>query len=114
VAKDLGANRFDSDLVRSCRELQGLSWVFCFVTDFVHGDKIDLSAIDADTSSKKVNDPFTFVDNQTSTVVAHKVTWFESGGNTFVQADVDGNTTADLTVVLTGINHNLTASDFVL
>jgi hypothetical protein len=31
VSEDLGANRFDSDLVRSCRELQGLSWVFCFV-----------------------------------------------------------------------------------
>jgi hypothetical protein len=31
-----------------------------------------------------------------------------------VQADVNGNTTADLTLELTGINLHLTASDFWL
>ncbi|WP_208647119.1 hypothetical protein [Mesorhizobium kowhaii] len=49
-----------------------------------------------------------------SNVVAHSVTWYEGGGNTIVQADVDGNTTADLTIILTGINHNLTGLDFSL
>jgi hypothetical protein len=39
---------------------------------------------------------------------------YESSGNTFVQADVNGNTTADLMLVLTGTNLNLTASDFLL
>jgi hypothetical protein len=53
-------------------------------------------------------------DVQNSSVVANSVTWFESGGNTIVQADVNGNTTADLTIVLTGLHHNLTASDFIL
>ena len=51
---------------------------------------------------------------QSSVVVANSVTWYESGGNIFVQADVNGNTTADLTLKLTGINLNLTASDFWL
>jgi hypothetical protein len=37
------------------------------------------------------------------------VTWYESGGNTLVQADVNGNATADLTLELTGINLNLAA-----
>jgi Ca2+-binding RTX toxin-like protein len=87
------------------------------ITDFVHGtDIIDLSAIDANTASKAKGDQaFAFaLPEPNSNVVANSVTWFESGGNTIVQADVNGNTTADLTVVLTGINHNLTASDFIL
>src|SRR5215470_13355724 len=49
-----------------------------------------------------------------SAVVAHSVTWYESGGNTIIQADVNGNTTADLVIVLTGVGHTLTAADFVL
>jgi hypothetical protein len=51
---------------------------------------------------------------QNSSVVANSVTWYQSGGNTFVQADVNGNTTADFAVRLTGINLNLSASDFLL
>jgi Ca2+-binding RTX toxin-like protein len=85
------------------------------ISDFLNGtDRIDLSAIDANTSPKAKGDQaFAFAD-QNANVVANSVSWFESGGNTIVQADVNGNTTADLTVVLTGINHNLTASDFIL
>jgi hypothetical protein len=33
-------------------------------------------------------------------VVANSVTWYESGGNTFVQADVNGDTAADFTIEL--------------
>ncbi len=85
------------------------------MSDFVHGvDHLDLSAIDADTSHRaKGNQVFGFA-GSSSGVVAHSVTWYESGGNTIVQADVDGNSTADFVLVLTGINHGLTASDFVL
>ena len=53
-------------------------------------------------------------EGETSTIVAHSVTWHDDGVNTFVHADVDGNTiTAEVTFVLTGI-HNLTSSDFQL
>jgi Ca2+-binding RTX toxin-like protein len=85
------------------------------IRDFVHGiDKIDLSSIDASASSKAKGDQaFAFADHNPN-VVANSVTWFESGGNTIVQADVNGNTTADLTIVLTGINLHLTTSDFIL
>jgi Ca2+-binding RTX toxin-like protein len=90
------------------------------ITDFFHGqqDKFDFSAIDANTSSSKAakgDQAFLFA-GQNANVVANSVTWFESSdsGNTIVQADVNGDTTADLTVVLTGINHNLTASNFIL
>jgi Ca2+-binding RTX toxin-like protein len=87
------------------------------INDFVHGtDIIDLSAIDANSSSKAKGDQaFAFaLPEPNSNVVANSVTWFENDGNTIVQADLNGNTTADLTVVLLGINHNLSASDFLL
>jgi Ca2+-binding RTX toxin-like protein len=85
------------------------------IIDFVHGvDIIDFSAIDANISSNASgNQAFSF-GGQNSNVAANSVTWFESSGNTIVQADVDANTTAEFTVVLTGVNHNLTASDFIL
>lgn len=85
---------------------------FDTVQDFLGADRIDLAAIDAN-AARNGNQAFAFA-GQNSGVVANSVTWFENGGNTFVQADVNGNTTADLTLVLTGINLNLTASVFVL
>jgi Ca2+-binding RTX toxin-like protein len=85
------------------------------ITDFVHGvDIIDFSAIDANTSSNAGGDQAFAFGGQNSNVVANSVTWYESSGNTIVQADVDANTTAEFTVVLTGVNHNLAASDFIL
>ncbi|HJT90418.1 MAG TPA: Ig-like domain-containing protein, partial [Mycobacterium sp.] len=83
------------------------------ITDFVHGtDTIDLSAIDANTSSSG-DQAFTNL-IQSMSVFDHGVSWFESNGNTIVQADVNGNTTADLTIVLTGTNLNLSTTDFRL
>jgi Ca2+-binding RTX toxin-like protein len=83
------------------------------IQDFIHAaDTIDIATIDAN-AAKKGDQAFAF-GGQNSSVIANSVTWYESGGNTFVQADVNGNTTADLTLELTGINLHLTASDFWL
>lgn len=83
------------------------------ITDFSHGaDIIDLSAIDANASLIG-NQAFGFADLNPN-VVAHSVTWSESGGNTIIQADVNGDTTADLMLVLTGTNLHLAGSDFIL
>jgi Ca2+-binding RTX toxin-like protein len=83
------------------------------ITDFVHAwDTIDFSAIDANTSISG-NQAFLF-GGQNASVVPRSVTWFESDGNTIVQADVNGNSTADLVIVLTGVNHHLTEADFFL
>ena len=83
------------------------------IQDFVHGaDMIDIAAIDAN-AAKKSNQAFAFA-GQNSGVVANSVTWYESGGNTFVQADVNGDTTADLLIELTGTSLHLSASDFLL
>jgi hypothetical protein len=64
-------------------------------------------------SVKNGNQAFTF-GGQNASVAANSVTWFESGGYTIVQADVDGNTVADLQIVLVGIHLNLQATDFIL
>ena len=77
-------------------------------------DKIDLSALDANVATG-TNDAFTFVIAQTTSVQANRVTWYQDAVNnqTIIQADVNGDTTADLTIKLTGI-HTLQAGDFTL
>jgi Ca2+-binding RTX toxin-like protein len=83
------------------------------ITDFVHGqDKINLTAIDSDPSVA-LDQAFGFGGNNNN-VVAHSVTWFETGGNTIVQGDVNGDTNADFQIILTGINKGLATSDFLL
>jgi hypothetical protein len=56
------------------------------IGDFVHGtDKINVSAIDANTSANR-DQAFNF-SGLNANVVARSITWYESGGNTIVQAD---------------------------
>jgi hypothetical protein len=68
--------------------------------------------IDANTALSG-NQAFLF-GGANSNTVANSVTWFESGGNTVVQVDLNGNTTADIQIVLNGLNLNLHATDFLL
>jgi Ca2+-binding RTX toxin-like protein len=78
------------------------------IIDFIQGeDVIDFSLIDANPS-RRGEQAFAFGGENP---VANGVNWFESGGNTVVQADVTGDATADLQIILTG-SHNLTATDF--
>jgi Ca2+-binding RTX toxin-like protein len=76
------------------------------------GDKIDLSQIDSNTAVEG-NQAFAFVTNSTSAVVANSVSWYQTGGNTIVQGDVNGDTTADLHIVLSGL-HTLSSTNFML
>lgn len=83
------------------------------IVDFNHAlDKINLAGIDANTSTG-ADDAFTFILAQNAATVANSVTWTQSAGNTIIHADVNGDTTADLTITLQG-NIGLTAVDFVL
>ena len=85
------------------------------ITDFVPGsDTLNLSAIDANTSTK--GDQAFFYGGQNTNAVANSVTWFEDSvqGNTIVQVDVNGNATADVQIVLQGIHLNLQMTDFIL
>lgn len=69
------------------------------------GERIDLSAIFGGTLA--------FETAQNANAVANTVTWVQSGTDTIIRADVNGNTTADLVIKLTGL-HTLTAGDFIL
>jgi Ca2+-binding RTX toxin-like protein len=83
------------------------------ITDFQSGlDTIALSAIDANKSAKG-NQAFQF-GGESFQAMPRSVTWWEEGGNTIVQADVDGNSVADFKIVLVGVNLSLDFTDFVL
>ncbi|MFM7084437.1 MAG: hypothetical protein ACKOW3_05480 [Hyphomicrobium sp.] len=85
------------------------------VSDFVSGvDKIDLSLIDAKTSTT-ADDVFKFVTSARSTVSANSVTWYQNTANkqTIIQADNTGDAVADFVLTLNGLL-NLSSKDFVL
>lgn len=87
------------------------------ITDFVKGqDKIDLSAIDA--NSKIAGDQaFSFLatDNQSFTHKVGEVAWHidAATNQTVIQGDMNGDGVHDFEIQLTGQIH-LTASDFIL
>jgi Ca2+-binding RTX toxin-like protein len=85
------------------------------ISGFIHGtDVVDLRDIDARTQSGNTGDQAFLFAGQNASVVANSITWSQSGGNTILQLDVTGDTTADMRIVLTGINLNLTSGDFLL
>jgi VCBS repeat-containing protein len=81
------------------------------ITDFAAGiDKIDLSAIDADPALAG-DQGFAFGG---TTATAHGVWYAQTGGNTVVYVDTDGNTSsAELAITLTG-TLTLHNTDFLL
>jgi len=73
------------------------------ITDFQNGtDKLDLSDLGHMTFK-----------GQSSTVGAHEVAWYASGGNTYVIGDVTGDGKSDFIIQLNGA-HSMTGSDFLL
>ena len=78
------------------------------ITDFQHGDKIDLSLIDANLTNAG-DQAFAFG----NAAAAYSVWSTQSGGNTFVSVDNTGDNVADLTIQLTGLR-TLTQADFNL
>ena len=83
------------------------------ITDYIHPPaRIDLSLIDADTS-RPGDQAFEFA-GQSNAVVPHSVTWYQMNGNTIVQADVNGDSGADVVIIVPEARHHLTHSDFAL
>ncbi len=87
------------------------------IKDFSN-EQIDLKAIDANTSTAAL-DAFTFVPNATPTtnpgVVPNSITWYQDTANsqTIVQGDVNGDSTADMVIVIDDVV-SLTSSNFIL
>jgi Ca2+-binding RTX toxin-like protein len=85
------------------------------IRDFHHGfDKIDVSGLDAYTLNPSTPGDQAFAWGGT-TVTAHGAWYTESGGNTILHFDTNGDANTDeTTIVLTGTNLGLTDSDFLL
>jgi Ca2+-binding RTX toxin-like protein len=82
-------------------------------TIFIYkGDKIDLSVIDASTSASG-NNAFAFVGAAAFSGTAGELRATGSGSSWTVEADVDGDGTADLTIAVTTNNIPLTSAEFV-
>ncbi|RYE86488.1 MAG: type I secretion C-terminal target domain-containing protein [Hyphomicrobiales bacterium] len=85
------------------------------ITDFKQGqDKIDLSAIDAN-SKVSGNQAFSFLsgNNDSFHKQAGELAWHTTGGKTIVQGDTNGDGWHDFELELTG-TINLTQGDFIL
>ncbi len=84
------------------------------ITDFTRSqsDKISLNPMDANANLSG-NQNFAFIGTSAFSNVAGQVRFEQTGGNTFVSGDVNGDGAADFQIQLTG-TINLLASDFVL
>jgi Ca2+-binding RTX toxin-like protein len=85
------------------------------ITDFnakKGGDKIDLSAIDANANTG-ANDAFTFVKKFSGQAGQVTTSWDKAANITNIYLDIDGDRVADAVIQLSG-HVNLTGGDFIL
>lgn len=83
------------------------------ITDFAHGDKIDLSGVDANTL-KGGNDSFNFIGAAAFSDHAGELRCELSNGSTYLSGDTNGDGKADFMIALTGNHMDLTVHDLVL
>lgn len=85
------------------------------IVDFSSGDRIDLSAIDANTANGSGVDRFTFIGAGAFSGSAGELRAEFDGSKWAIQGDTDGDGVADLAIVVyTTGNHQISASDFLL
>jgi Ca2+-binding RTX toxin-like protein len=82
------------------------------ILDFASGDKIDLAGVDANTADG-TDQAFSFVGTNAFTGTAGELRYEQTGGNTYVYGDTDGDGAADLAIMLLG-SHALVGTDFTL
>ena len=107
----LGADRYVYQFVTD-----STARAFDIITDFEDTkDKIDLSAIDANSALAE-DQAFTFIGANAFTRTAGELRAYRIEGNSWaVEADVDGDGTADLYIQVNVFNgHVMTGSDFLL
>jgi hypothetical protein len=80
------------------------------IMDFQTSDRIDLRLLDANVNLAG-NQDFRF-GGLSNSVLANGVVFQHSGNDTIILADVNGDTTADVKIILTG-QIALTAGDFM-
>lgn len=84
-----------------------------YIEDFFHsdGDKIDVSRIDAISGGS--DNAFKFVGMAAFSGAAGELRYLNSGGNTFLEFDLNGDRAADYVIEVKG-DFDLTSSDFIL
>ncbi len=82
------------------------------ILDFESGDKIDLSAIDADGNAANGDTAFTFIGESAFTGAAGELRAVFANGAWTVEGDTNGDGVADLILSVTAPNHDLVATDF--
>ena len=108
----LGADRF----VFAFADVSGTTSSTCdVIKDFHHAelDRIDLSAIDANTGGGSANDAFVYVGAAAFSHTAGELRAYHASGSTYVQGDLNGDGTADFMIRLVG-EFTLDKTDFVL
>lgn len=103
-----GADRF----VVSAADHSGPGGAADRITDFSHGDRIDLSAIDV-APALAGDQAFIFIGGAAFTGAAGQLRAEVAGGDTVISGDLDGDRAADVQIVLTGAVV-LVAGDLVL
>lgn len=85
------------------------------IADFnaAEGDRIDLRAVDANSTSLATNEAFAFIGSAAFGKVAGQLRVFQNATNTFVQGDANGDGAADFLLVLDGLR-TLNAASFLL
>jgi serralysin len=85
------------------------------ITDFLQadGDKIDLSQIDAN-STTTTNEAFTFIGSEAFSGVAGQLQVTAANGGYQVAGDMNGDGTADLFLMVSTSDVSLVVTDFVL
>ena len=90
-----------------------------WITDFTNGlsatsDRINLVAIDANTTGAAVGDQmFTWVGLSAFSGAAGELRYVKTATNTFIYGDVNGDQVADFSIGLSGL-HTLAGTDFLL
>jgi Ca2+-binding RTX toxin-like protein len=76
-------------------------------------DRIDLSKLDANQETKGVDDAFVFRASGGFRSTGGEVMVVQSGADTVVMVDTNGDSAAEMQIVLKGV-HGMTAADFLL
>jgi Ca2+-binding RTX toxin-like protein len=106
TAKDTFEYRSVFDSYRDARDT---------ILDFSLGDRIDLWAIDADNNAANGNSKFTFIGAGAFSNVAGQLRAVNSNGQWLVEADINGDALADMSILVTTTGgHMLSAADFIL